>query len=67
MFRDFGANVNVALLGDLNARVSNVLVESVVGVHVVPGRNENGEKMIQLCVLRETVIENTLFTKKDIY
>jgi len=65
--QSFGTNVNVVLLGDLNARVGNALVEGVVGVHGVPGRNENGEKMIGLCVEREMVIGNTLFAKKDIY
>ena len=65
--QSFGANVNVVLLGDLNARVGNELVEGVVGRHGVPGRNENGERMIGLCVERDMVVGNTFFKKKDIY
>ena len=31
------------MLGDLNARVRNEVIEGIVGQHGVPGRNESGE------------------------
>ena len=64
--QSFGTNVRVVLMGDLNARVGNVAVEGVIGRYGVPGRNENGERMIGLCVERELVIGNT-FKKKEIH
>ena len=35
----FGRNESVVVLGDLNARVENELIEGIVGQHGVPGRN----------------------------
>lgn len=60
----FGVNVNVVLLGDLNARVGDVPVEGVVGKYGVPGINENGERLIRLCMERELVVGNTWYEKK---
>ena len=31
----------MVVLGDLNARVGNELIEAIVGQHGVPGRNES--------------------------
>ena len=39
----FGRNESVVVLGDLNARVGNEVIEGIVGQHGVPGRNESGE------------------------
>ena len=38
----FGRNESVVVLGDLNARVGNEVIEVIVGRHGVPGRNESG-------------------------
>ena len=65
--QSFGENVNVVLLGDLNARVGDTVVEGVVGMYGVPGRNDSGERMIGMCMEREMVIGNTYFKKKEIY
>ena len=63
----FGANVNVVVLGDLNARVGDEQVEGVVGKYGIPGRNESGEHLSVLCVERELVVGNTWFRKKGIH
>ena len=65
--QSFGANVKVVLMGDLNARVGDEEIEGVVGRYGVPGRNENGDRLIGVCVEREMVVGNTLFKKKDIH
>ena len=56
----------VVVLGDLNARVGDREVEGVIGKFGVPGVNESGERLIEMCVERELVIGNTMFKKKKI-
>ena len=56
----------VVVLGDLNARVGDVEIEGVVGKYGVPGRNESGESLIQMCLVNEMSVGNTFFKKKDI-
>ena len=65
--RDLGPGVNVLLMGDFNARVGEEVVDGVVGRYGVPGRNESGESLIELCVERELTIANTCFRKKNIH
>ena len=57
---------NVVVLGDLNARVGDLEIENVVGMHGVPGTNESGEQLVGMCMEHELVIGNTWFRKKDI-
>ena len=40
----------VVVLGDLNARVGDGEVEGVVGKFGVPGENEIGERLLDMCV-----------------
>ena len=42
----YGTNESVVVVGDLNARVGNEVVEIIVGQHGVPGRNEGGERLL---------------------
>ena len=56
----------VVVLGDLNARVGDGEVEGVVGKYGVPGENESGERLLDMCVEQELVIGNTFFKKKGI-
>ena len=37
------------MLGDLNARVGNEVIEGIVGRHGVPGINERGERLLEMC------------------
>ena len=60
----FGDNVNVVVLGDLNARVGNTVIGGVVARYGVPGLNESGERLIDMCIDQELVVGNTFFKKK---
>ena len=42
----------VVVLGDLNARVGDGEVEGVVGKYGVPGGNESGERLVNMCGTR---------------
>ena len=63
---DFGTNVSVIVLGDLNARVGDEMIDGVVGNYGVPGRNESGECLLELCLEQEMSVGNTWFKKKSI-
>ena len=47
---NFGTNMIIVLLGDFGAHIDNEVVENMIGSHGVPARNENGERMIELCI-----------------
>ena len=51
----------VVVLGDMNARVGDGEVEGVVGKYGVPGENESGERLLDMCVEQELVIGNSFF------
>ena len=54
----------MAVLGDINARVGNEVIEGIVGQYGVPGRNESGERFLEVCAEQELVVENSMFRKK---
>lgn len=62
----FGRNESVVLLGDLNARVGGNMIEGVVGRYGVPGRNESGDWLVDLCMIHDLMVGNSLFKKRDI-
>ena len=43
----------MVVLGDLNARVGNEVIEEIVRRHGVPGRNESGERLLEMCAEQE--------------
>ena len=57
----------MVVLGDLNARVGNEVIEGIVGRHGVPGRNKSGERLLEMCAEQELVVGNSWFKKKDVY
>ena len=61
----FGRNESVVVLGDLYARVGNEVIEGIVGRHGVPGRNETGERLLEMCAEQELVVGN--IQEKDVY
>ena len=65
--RSFGRNESVIVLGDLNARVGNKVIEGIVGQHGVPGRNESGKRLLEMCAEQELVVGNSWFKKNDLY
>ena len=36
------------MLGDLNTRVGNDVIEGIVGQHGVSGRDESGERLLEI-------------------
>ena len=61
---DFGRNESVVVLADLNARVGNEVIEGIVGRHGVPGRNESGDRLLEMCAEQELVVGNSWWVKK---
>ena len=59
----FGRNEDV-VLGYLNAIVGNEVIEGIVRQHGVPGRNESGERLLEMRAERELVVGNCWFMKK---
>ena len=58
----FGRNKLVVVLGDLNARVGNQVIEGIVGRHA--GRNESGERLLKMCAEQELVLGNSWLKKR---
>ena len=63
----FGRTESVVVLADLNARVGNEMIEGIVGRHGVPGRNESGERKLEMCAQQEFVVGNSWFKKNEVY
>ena len=65
--RSFGRNESLVVLVDLNARVGNEVIDGIVGRHGVPGRNESGERLLEICAEQELVAGNSWFKKNNVY
>ena len=63
----FARNESVVVLGDLNARVGNEVIEGIVGRYGVPGRNESGERLLEMCEEEELVVGKSWFKKNHVY
>ena len=57
----------MVVFGDLNARVGNEVIEGIVGRHGVPGRNESGERLLEMCAEQKLVVGNSWFKKNYEY
>ena len=62
-----GRGEAVIVLGDLNAKVGKVVVERVTERHGVGERDENGDRLVDLCSENGLVVGNTLFEHRDIH
>ena len=60
----FGDNEKVVVLGDLNAKVGNTVIDGVIARFGVPGVNRSGERLIDMCIDQELVVGNTYFRKE---
>ena len=47
------------MLGDMNAKVGDVRIKGITGSFGVPGVDENGESLIDMCGAREMVVGGT--------
>ena len=54
----------VVVLDDFNARVGDGEVEGVVEKYGVPGENESGERLLDMCMEQELVIGNSFFQEE---
>ncbi|XP_056017205.1 relaxin receptor 1-like [Ostrea edulis] len=59
----------LVVLGDLNANVGNDNIgkEATMGMHGRGERNNNGERLVELCEENSLVIEGTIFKHRDIH
>ena len=59
----------LVVMGDLNAKVGedNEGCESIIGKHGIGMRNDNGEKLVDLCSLNNLVITGTIFPHRQIH
>ena len=55
------------MLGDLNGRVGNEVIEGIVLQYGMRGRIESGERLLEMCAEQELVVGNSWFKKKDVY
>jgi len=65
--REFEEGRKVVVMGDMNAKVGDVSIDEVVGKWGVPGRNENGDSLVELCAERGLFLANTYFEHKMIH
>ena len=63
----FNENERIVILGDMNAKVGDRAKDGVLGKHGVPGVNENGERLVEMCTERRMIIGNTWFKKRMIH
>ena len=59
----FGRSESVVVVGDLNARVGNEVIEEIVGKHGVPWINESGERLLEICA-EEFVVGISIGSRK---
>ncbi|XP_056017310.1 craniofacial development protein 2-like [Ostrea edulis] len=59
----------LVVLGDLNAKVGNENIgkEATMGMHGIGERNNNGERLVELCEENSLVIGGTIFKHRDIH
>ena len=43
------------------------MIEGIVGRHGVPGRNESGQRLLEMCAEQEFVVGNSWFKENDVY
>ena len=63
----FGRREKVMIVGDMNAKVGNERIEGIIGEHGVPGVDENGEYLIDMCAARGMAVAGTWYKKKLIH
>ena len=64
---EFESERKVIVMGDMNAKVGCEEIEGIVGKWGVPGMNENGEYLVDVCAERGLFLANTFFEHKMIH
>ena len=47
-------------------QMGNEVIEGIVGRHGLPGRNESGERLLEMCAEQELVVGNSWFKENDV-
>ena len=47
--------------------MGNEVYEGILGQHGVKGRNENGERLLDMCAEQVLVVCDSWFKKRDVY
>ena len=57
------------VMGDMNAKIGNdnMGVESIMGTHAMGNINNNGERLLEFCLMNGMLIGGSLFQHKDIH
>ena len=63
----FGEGERIIVLGDMNAKVGDREKDGVLGRYGVPGVNDNGERLVEMCSERRLIVGNTWFQKRMIH
>ena len=60
---------HLVLMGDLNVRVGRDVETwgEVIGRHGEETKNNNGQRLLRLCIMNELIILNTFYYHKDIH
>ena len=60
---------HLVLMGDLNARVGRDVETwgEVIGRHGEETKNDNGQRLLRLCIMNELIILNTFYQHIDIH
>ena len=56
----------MVVLGDVNAKVGNEVIEGIVGQNTVPGRNGSGKQLLEMFAEQKLVMGNSWFKKMDV-
>jgi hypothetical protein len=54
----------MVVLGNMNARIGNMVIEGLIGKFGVPGVNWASERMVEFCAEAVLIVGNTWFKKK---
>ncbi len=65
--KSFETERKLVMMGNMNAKVRDESVMDVVGKWGIPGKNENGEWLVDICAERGLSLANTFFQHKNIY
>ncbi len=65
--KSFKKDRKLVMMGDMNAKVSDKFVMDVVEKWGIPGKNENGEWLVDVCAEWGLFLANTFFQHKNVH
>ena len=57
------------VMGDMSAKIGNdnMGMESIMGIHAMGNINNNGERLVEFCLMNSMVVGGSLLQQKDIH